>query len=98
MDYETCDLHVGLLPKLKSAQRIGLLLDCGIQKDLQLRHLQVANAAKATLGIDIHHIVFTQEPVDVTLSSSSISGSSWGGVGMSLNTSSFICIKVKLPS
>lgn len=70
--------NLGLRPK--SSQTIGLLLDRGIEKDLQLRHLQVASAARATLGINVAQCVVTSSPVEVHVDSSSLSGSSWGGL------------------
>ena len=39
--------HIGLRPKI--SQSIGLLLDRGIEKDLQLRHLQAAKKKEAAL-------------------------------------------------
>ena len=34
-------------------QRLGLLLDAGIEPELRQRHLQVADGCRATLGLDI---------------------------------------------
>ena len=42
----------------------------------------MAAAAKATLGIDVHHCAVTSSPVEVMVASSEASGSSWGGVGL----------------
>lgn len=70
--------NIGLRPKI--SQTIGLLLDRGIEKDLQLRHLQAASAARATLGINVAQCVVTSSPVEVHVDNSAVSGSSWGGL------------------
>lgn len=62
------------------SNRIGLLLDRGIEEDLRIRHIQVADAARATLGIDISHIAVTSEPLDISLEIAT-SGASWGRIG-----------------
>lgn len=67
-----------LQPLKNKAQRIGLLLDKGIEESLRIRHLNVANAARATLGIDVAHCVITSREVGVELRISSESGASWG--------------------
>lgn len=59
--------------------RIGLILDSGIEPDLQLRHLQAADAARATLGLDIADCVLTDRPLEVELRMSE-SGASWGTI------------------
>jgi hypothetical protein len=45
--------------------RIGIVLDCAIEEDLRLRHMQVADAAQATLGLDIAGVVVTEVPLGV---------------------------------
>ncbi|MEG4380033.1 DUF3326 domain-containing protein [Microcoleus sp. M2_C6] len=60
--------------------RIGLILDSAIEPDLQLRHLQVADAARATLGLNITDWVLTDRPLQVELRISE-SGASWGTIG-----------------
>jgi hypothetical protein len=45
-----------------------------------LRHLQVADAARATLGLNITNHVITDAPLNVELRTSS-SGASWGTIG-----------------
>lgn len=62
------------------SNRVGLLLDQGIEPELMLRHLQVADAARATLGLNITNHVITDAPLNVELRSSS-SGTSWGTIG-----------------
>jgi hypothetical protein len=69
-----------LEPITKKAQKIGLLLDKGIEKELQLRHIQVAESMKATLGIDISQIVVTSKPLNVIAKISAHSGASWGTI------------------
>lgn len=68
----------GLRPVHKN--RIGLILDWGIESDLRLRQLQAADAARATLGLDLTDYVVTDAPLDVQLRSSD-SGASWGTIG-----------------
>ena len=58
---------------------IGLLLDAGVENELRQRHLQAADAARATLGIDISHCVVTDAPVGVTLRTAT-SGATWGTI------------------
>ncbi len=62
------------------SNRVGLLLDQGIEPELQLRHLQAADAARATLGLTITDPVITDAPLNVELRSSP-SGASWGTIG-----------------
>ena len=61
-------------------QRIGLLLDAGIELDLALRQIQVAEGCRASLGLDIGPVISTDAPLDVTLERSA-SGASWGRLG-----------------
>ena len=60
--------------------RVGLLLDRGIEPELRLRHLQAADAARATLGLDLTDYVVTDAPLEVKLNTSA-SGASWGTIG-----------------
>lgn len=60
--------------------RIGLLFDRAIEPDLLLRHLQVADAARATLGLDIMDYAVTDQPLDVEIRSLD-SGATWGTIG-----------------
>lgn len=66
--------------------QIGLLLDQGIEPDLRLRQLQAADAARATLGLNLTDYVVTDAPLDVELRTS-VSGASWGTIG---NTDSLL--------
>ncbi|MDA0265497.1 MAG: DUF3326 domain-containing protein [Cyanobacteria bacterium] len=69
--------HWGLSPVHRN--RIGLLLDAAIEPDLRWRHLQAADAARATLGLDLTDYVVTDVPVGVELRTAD-SGATWGTV------------------
>jgi len=60
--------------------RVGLILDRGIETDLRLRHLQAADAARATLGLNLTDYVITDAPLNVELRTAA-SGASWGTIG-----------------
>ncbi|MBW4645179.1 MAG: DUF3326 domain-containing protein [Goleter apudmare HA4340-LM2] len=62
------------------SNKIGLLLDQGIEPELRLRHLQAGDAARATLGLNITDYVITDAPLNVELRTST-SGASWGTIG-----------------
>ena len=51
-----------------------------IEPDLQLRHLQAADATRATMGLDIADYVVTDAPLNVELQTAD-SGASWGTIG-----------------
>lgn len=57
--------------------RIGLVLDQAIEPELRVRHLQVADASRATLGLTLTDYVITDEPLGVELRTSA-SGATWG--------------------
>ena len=59
--------------------RIGLLLDQGIEPELRDRHLQAADATRATLGLDIADYVVTDAPLGVELRTAA-SGATWGTI------------------
>lgn len=61
------------------SQRVGLLLDAAIEPALALRHRQVAEACRASLGLPLGPVVVTDVPLGVALCSGS-SGASWGGL------------------
>lgn len=69
--------RLGLIQCTKKSQKIGLLLDKSIEEDIRIRHIQVAEAFRATLGIDVCSCVVTNAPIGVSLATSS-SGASWG--------------------
>ncbi|KAA8495696.1 putative lipoprotein [Porphyridium purpureum] len=66
-----------LQPVRGPVNRIGLVLDSGMDDDMALRHLQVLDAAKATLGLSIVAVKKTRVPLDVHLEISE-SNTSWG--------------------
>ncbi len=66
--------------------KIGLLLDQGIEPDLLLRQIQAADATRATLGLNITDYVITDAPLEVELRTAE-SGASWGTIG---NTGSLL--------
>jgi Protein of unknown function (DUF3326) len=59
--------------------RIGLVLDQAIEPELRLRHLQVADAARATLGLNLTDYVVTDAPLGVELRAAA-SGATWGTI------------------
>jgi hypothetical protein len=59
--------------------RIGLILDQGIEPELCLRHLQAADAARATLGLDLTEYIVTDAPLNVSLQTAA-SGAAWGTI------------------
>jgi hypothetical protein len=60
--------------------KVGLLLDSAIEPELRLRHLQAADATRATLGLDLTDYVVTDAPLEVELRTAD-SGASWGTLG-----------------
>ncbi len=69
--------ELGLVPV--ASRRVGLLLDAGIEEDLRLRHLQAADACRASLGLAIGPVLSTDQPLGVHLRLGP-SGTSWGGL------------------
>jgi hypothetical protein len=67
----------GLQPVRRN--RIGIVFDRSISDDLRTRHLQAADAARATLGLDLTDYVVTDLPLGVELRTAS-SGASWGTI------------------
>jgi hypothetical protein len=59
--------------------RIGLVFDQGIEPELRWRHLQAADAARATLGLSLTDYVVTDAPLGVTLQTAG-SGATWGTI------------------
>jgi hypothetical protein len=60
--------------------RIGFILDRGIEPELRLRHIQAAQATRATLGLHITDYTITDAPLEVELRTAA-SGTSWGNLG-----------------
>tara|TARA_B100000965_G_scaffold52321_1_gene38918 strand:- start:1032 stop:2087 length:1056 start_codon:yes stop_codon:yes gene_type:complete len=63
------------LEKVKQ-QKIGIIFDSEIEKEILIRHLQATDACIATLGINIESYVVTNNPVGVVISSQTSGGSS----------------------
>ena len=59
------------------SQRVGVLLDAGLEEEMLQRHLQVLEACRATLGLNIGPVVRSDAPLGVRLEHGS-SGASWG--------------------
>ncbi|MEL4895013.1 DUF3326 domain-containing protein [Crocosphaera sp. Alani8] len=60
--------------------RVGLILDRGIEPELRTRHIQAADATRATLGLTLTDYVMTDTPLEVELRTAH-SGASWGTIG-----------------
>ena len=60
-----------------ASQRLGVLLDAAIEDPLQLRHRQVVDACRASLGLNIGPVLVTEQPLGVQLQTGP-SGASWG--------------------
>ena len=58
---------------------IGLVIDQAVEDDLRWRHLQAADAARATLGLNVSTHVVTDSSLGVSLKTTA-SGASWGTV------------------
>ena len=61
------------------SNRIGVILDRGMESDLELRHRQAIAAAQATLGLNITDTLVTDQPLGVELRSGD-SGATWGTI------------------
>ncbi|MEA5572239.1 DUF3326 domain-containing protein [Calothrix sp. UHCC 0171] len=60
--------------------KIGVILDQGIEPELRLRQLQAIDAVRATLGLMVQDYVITDSPLNVELRIAA-SGTSWGTIG-----------------
>ena len=60
-------------------QKVGLLLDAGLEFELKKRHLQVADGCVASLGLDIGPVITTEKAIRINLEKG-LSGSSWGNI------------------
>jgi hypothetical protein len=80
----------GLQPVIQN--RIGLLFDQAIEPELIARHLQAADAVRATLGLNLTDYAISSEPLEVELRRAE-SGTSWGTIG---NTGSLLRTAAKL--
>ena len=61
------------------SNRIGVILDRGMEPDLELRHRQAIAAAQATLGLNITDVLVTDSDLGVELRSGD-SGATWGTI------------------
>ncbi len=59
--------------------RVGIVLDQGIEPDLRWRQLQAAEATRATLGLNLTDYVVTNQPLQVELQTAA-SGATWGTI------------------
>ena len=66
--------EIGL--KSVKQQKIGIIFDSSIEHEILVRHLQVADACVATLGINVQSYVLTKQPLKIAIhsDSSKISG------------------------
>ncbi|XP_038875669.1 uncharacterized lipoprotein syc1174_c-like isoform X6 [Benincasa hispida] len=60
--------------------RVGLVLDAGMEEELRIRHLQVADAARASLGLPVMEYVVTDTPLMVEKWIDPITGQSTGRI------------------
>ncbi|XP_061991881.1 uncharacterized protein LOC133709937 [Rosa rugosa] len=60
--------------------KVGLVLDCGMEEELRVRHLQVADAARASLGLPVVEYVVTDTPLQVEKWIDTKSGQSTGSI------------------
>uniref|UniRef100_A0ACD5VMW7 Uncharacterized protein n=1 Tax=Avena sativa TaxID=4498 RepID=A0ACD5VMW7_AVESA len=63
--------------------KVGLVLDAGIEEELRLRHLQVADAARASLGLPVVEYIVTDAPLEIKMWFDPNCGKSTGSVGNS---------------
>eukprot|EP01018_Ginkgo_biloba_P027091 Gb_06555 [translate_table: standard] len=61
--------------------KIGLVLDAGIEEELRIRHLQVVDAARASLGLPVVECVTTDIPLQVEKWVDPQTGQSTGRLG-----------------
>uniref|UniRef100_A0ACD5VDS8 Uncharacterized protein n=1 Tax=Avena sativa TaxID=4498 RepID=A0ACD5VDS8_AVESA len=66
-----------------SPPKQGLVLDSGIEEELRLRHLQVADAARASLGLPAVEYIVTDAPLEIKTWFDPKCGKSTGSVGNS---------------
>lgn len=68
------------LKQLKTrSNRVGVVFDAAMDSNEILRHKQAAEAARATLGLQITNFCVTSKPLNVSLSAS-VTGASWGSL------------------
>lgn len=47
--------------------QVGLVLDAAIEEELRIRHLQVADAVRASLGLPVVEYIITDTPLEVPI-------------------------------
>ncbi|MQM04728.1 hypothetical protein Taro_037532 [Colocasia esculenta] len=47
--------------------KVGLVLDAGMEEELQIRHLQVVDATRASLGLPVMEYTLTDSPLEVEI-------------------------------
>lgn len=70
--------YLGLQLPSPPTNKIGLVLDASLSEDARIRHLQVADAARATLGVQVEAYAVTDEPLGVQLAQAESNNASWG--------------------
>jgi len=48
-------------------KQVGLVLDAGLEEELRIRHLQVADAVRASLGLPVVEYIVTDTPLEVPI-------------------------------
>lgn len=71
--------RLALQPTSVKSNRIGLVFDCAMENKAILRHKQAAEAARATLGLQVTDFAITTNTLNVDLATST-SGASWGRI------------------
>ncbi|CAN6453573.1 unnamed protein product [Victoria cruziana] len=61
--------------------KVGLVLDAGMEEDLRIRHLQVTDATRASLGLPVVEYIVTDAPLQVERWINPASGQSTGRIG-----------------
>ncbi len=60
--------NIGFIPKKPyETNRIGVIFDCGIKKEILNVHLNTINALKIVQGINITDVIYTDSPVGVEI-------------------------------
>lgn len=60
-------IYLFIVAHIDIMKQVGLVLDSGIEEELRVRHLQVADAARASLGLPVVEYVVTDTPLQVSL-------------------------------
>ena len=66
-----------LLLRPSISQKVGVLIDAGLEPEIRQRHLQVIDGCRATLGLDIGPVILTETPLEIS-TTTLMSGASWG--------------------